>query len=153
MRSLAESLAAADMADIAAYFAAALGPPGYAPEFGVSGQWASAREPWWGLYVTQYAGRSALAGAWLTFDGSGNAVWLYFHGSGAWTAPGVYEAILFRNSGPPFGASPESGAGAPNAARAGSIAFVFTDGNTAEVTFTVGGDRTVHRIGRVSLAP
>lgn len=153
MRTLAATLSEADMADVAAYFVTVLGPPTNAPDFGVGGQWASAVQPWWALYVTQHALGAALSGGWLTFDAGGNAVWLYFHEAGTWTAPGVYEAALFRNTGPPFGTPPGAGTTAPRATAAGSIAFVFTDGDTAEATFVVDGHRVVHRIGRVRLPP
>lgn len=153
MRTLGETLTDADLAAIAAYFVTVLGPPTNAPDYSVGGQWASTVQPWWGLYVTQYSGRATLSGGWLTFDADGNAVWLYFHESGTWTAPGVYEATLFRNTGPPFGTPPGSGAGAPKATQVGTIAFVFSDRATADVTFVLDGIRVTHRIGRVVLPP
>ena len=106
MRFLSEALTATDLADIAAYFEAVLGPPDHSPPFDVTGQWASQSQPWWGLFVTHYANRSLLTGAWLTFDEKGEPRWLYFYESGSWIAPSVYSAALFRNTGPPFGLPP-----------------------------------------------
>ena len=153
MKYLGDALSAADLADIAAYFVTVLGPPGNAPDFNVSGQWASATQPWWGLYVTQYAGRSVLSGGWLTFDPQGRAVWLYFHDSGGWTGPGIYTARLFRNTGPPFATPPGTGAAAPTAEEVGTIAFVFSDRDSADVTFELDGIRVAHKIGRVTFPP
>ena len=153
MKYLGDALSAADLADIAAYFATVLGPPSNAPDFNVSGQWASVAQPWWGLYVTQHAGRSVLSGGWLTFDLQGNAVWLYFHESGGWTGPGIYTARLFRNTGPPFATPPGTGAAAPRAEEVGTIAFVFSDRDSADVTFALDGIRVTHKIARVALPP
>ncbi len=150
MRSLGATLSSTDLADIAAYFVTVLGPPANAPDFDVSGQWASATQPWWALYVTQYAGRSLLTGGWLTFDQQGNSIWLYFYEAGGWTGPGIYMAKLFRNTGPAFATPPGAGADAPKATEVGSVAFVFSDRNTADVTFTLDGIRVTHRIGRVA---
>ena len=151
MRFLGDQLSNADLADIAAYFEAVLGPPTNAPDFDVGGQWASATQPWWALYVTQYAGRSLLAGGWLTFDSHGNATWLYFHESGGWTGPSIYTAKLFRNTGPPFATPPGSGADAPKATDVGAITFVFSDRDTADVTFVLEGVSIAHKIARVTL--
>jgi mono/diheme cytochrome c family protein len=153
MRFLGDALAGADLASIAAYFVTVLGPPTDVPDFDVSGQWASATQPWWALYVTQHAGNSALSGGWLTFDASRDAVWLYFHEAGGWTGPGIYTASLFRNSGPPFATPPGSGAEAPKATAVGTIALVFTDRDNAEVTFVLEGVRVAHRIARVAPSP
>ena len=57
MRTLNGVLSDANLADIAAYFVTVLGAPGNAPDFDVTGQWASSMQPWWALYVTHYAGR------------------------------------------------------------------------------------------------
>lgn len=153
MKSLGAALSDADLAAIAAYFVTVLGPPTNTPDFDVSGQWASATQPWWALYVTQHAGRSALSGGWLTFDTNGAAVWLYFHQAGGWTGPGIYTASLFRNSGPPFATPPGPGAGDPKATEVGTIALVFTDRDNADVTFVLEGVRVAHKIGRVALSP
>jgi cytochrome c553 len=153
MRSLGATLSNADLADIAAYFVSVLGPPTNAPDFDVSGQWASAIQPWWALYVTQYAGRTLLTGGWLTFDQQGNAIWLYFYEAGGWTGPGIYTAKLFRNTGPAFATPPGTGANAPKATEVGTVAFVFSDRNTADVTFILDGVRVTHRIARMTLAP
>jgi cytochrome c553 len=153
MRALGATLADTDLADIAAYFVTVLGPPTNAPDYDVSGQWASATQPWWALYVTQYAGRTLLTGGWLTFDQQGQSIWLYFHEAGGWTGPGIYTAKLFRNTGPAFATPPGTGANAPKATEVGTVAFVFSDRDTADVTFTLDGIRVTHRIGRVSLAP
>lgn len=149
MRYLGAALSNADLADIAAYFVTVLGPPTLAPDFDVTGQWASGAQPWWALYVTQYADRSLLTGGWLTFDAAGNAIWLYFYEAGGWTGPGIYTAKLFRNSGPPYATPPASGGSAPKAHEVGTIAFVFSDRDTADVTFVLEGTTITHRIGRV----
>jgi cytochrome c553 len=153
MKYLGDALSAADLADVAAYFVEVLGPPTNAPDFNVSGQWASSTQPWWALYVTQHAGRSVLSGGWLTFDAQGRAIWLYFHESGGWTGPGIYTAKLFSNTGPPFATPPGSGADAPKAEEVGTIAFVFSDRDSADVTFELDGIRVAHKIGRVALPP
>jgi hypothetical protein len=153
MKFLGDALSNADLAEIAAYFGTVLGPATDTPDFNVSGQWANSSQPWWTLYVTQYAGRSVLSGGWLTFDAQGHAIWLYFHEAGSWTGPGIYTARLFRNTGPPFGTAPGPGADAPRSIEVGTIAFVFSDRDTADVTFVLEGTRVTHKIGRVSFPP
>ena len=150
MRNLGGVLSGADLADIAAYLVSVLGAPTFAPDYDVSGHWASATQPCWALYVTQYAGRSLLTGGWLTFDAQGNAIWQYFYEAGGSTGPGIYTAKLFRNSGPPFATPPGSGADAPKATEVGTIALVFSDRDHADVTFVLEGIRITHRMGRVS---
>jgi len=149
MGNLGGVLSDADLTDIAAYFVKVLDTTAHAPLFDVSGQWASIVQPWWALYVTQYAQRSLLTGGWLTFDGEGNAIWLYFYESGGWTAPDTYTAQLYRNTGPPFATAPGMGAPAPKATNAGTVALVFSDRDTADVTFGLDGIRISHRIKRV----
>lgn len=153
MRFLGGALSNADLADIAAYFVTLLGAPTNAPPFDVGGQWSSATQPWWALYVTQYASGALLTGGWLTFDADGNATWLYFYESGAWTSPGVYTAKLFRNTGPPFATPPASGAGMPKAIEVGSIVLGFSARDAADVTFAVGGIEVTHRLGRAAYPP
>lgn len=150
MGYLGGALADADLADIAAYFVGVLDRPVNAPAFEVTGQWASVVQPWWALYVTQYAQRSKLTGGWLTFDAQGQAIWLYFHESGGWTAANTYRATLFRNTGPPFATAPGTGADAPRANVAGAIEFIFLDRDTADVAFQLDGTRITHRIVRVT---
>jgi cytochrome c553 len=153
MRFLGSALSNADLADIAAYFVTVLGAPTHAPAFEVGGQWSSSTQPWWALYLTQYASGALLTGGWLTFDAAGDAIWLYFYESGAWTSPGVYTAKLFRNTGPPFATPPASGEGTPKAVEVGTIVLVFSARDAADVTFTVGGITITHRIGRVAYPP
>ena len=62
-------------------------------------------------------------------------------------------ARLFRNTGPPFATPPGAGAAAPRAEEVGSIAFVFSDRDSADVTFALDGIRVTHKIGRVALPP
>jgi len=149
MKFLGEALSNANLIDVAAYFETVLGPPRNAPDFDVSGQWANATQPWWALYLTHYAGRSTLSGGWLTFDAKSNATWLYFHEAGDWVGPGIYTAKLFRNTGPAFATPAELSVGAPQAVEVGTIAFVFSDRETADVTFVLEGQRITHRIGRI----
>ena len=153
MRFLGDALSNTDLADIAVYFETVLGPPTNTPDFDIGGQWASATEPWWALFLTQYAGRSLLTGGWLTFDSQGNAIWLYFYESGGWTGPGIYTAKLYRNTGPPFATPPGSETEPPRTTVVGTIAFVFSGRDTADVTFVLEGIRVAHRIVRVTLPP
>jgi cytochrome c553 len=153
MRFLGGALSNADLADIAAYFVNLLDAPTNAPAFDVGGQWSSGTQPWWALYLTQYARGSLLTGGWLTFDAAGNAIWLYFYESGAWTGPGVYAAKLFRNTGPPFATPPGSGEAMPSAIEVGTIVLLFSARDAADVTFTVGDTTITHRIGRVAYLP
>lgn len=153
MRNLGAALSDADLADIAAYFVTVLDAPVNTPSFDVTGQWASVTQPWWALYLTQYAQRTLLTGGWLTFDAQGSAIWLYFYESGTWTAPGIYTAQLFRNTGPPFATPPGVGAPSPEAVNAGTVVLAFMDRETADVTFGVDGTRITHRIRRVVYPP
>lgn len=154
MRYLNDALTDGDLADIVAYFATVLGPPTHAPDFAVGGQWASPDEPWWVVYVTQYANRQLLTGGWLTFAGDGTPTWLYFYEGGGWTAPGVYTAKLYRNTGPAFGGPLAPGAMPPHATEAGTIAFVFSNATTADVTFLLPGASPVtHKLRRAAFPP
>jgi hypothetical protein len=47
-------------------------------------------------------------------------------------------------------AQPGTGADAPRATPVGEVAFVFTDRETADVTFVLEGIRVTHKIGRVT---
>lgn len=153
MRNLGATLSDADLADIAAYFVTVLDAPIHVPAFDVTGQWASVMQPWWALYVTQYAQRMLLTGGWLTFDDQGRSIWLYFYEAGAWTASGTYTAQLFRNTGPPFATAPGTDAPPPRALQAGTVTFVFADRETADVTFGLDGTSVRHRIQRVRYPP
>lgn len=152
MRYLSDTLSDTDLADIASYFVAVLGPPSLAPGFGVSGQWSSAEQPWWVLYVTQYAAGQLLTGAWLTFDAARNPTWIYFYEGGGWTAPSVYVAKVYRNSGPAFAAVPGNGE-TGKATEVGSIALVFSGDGSADVTFVLPGQRVTHKVRRTALPP
>jgi hypothetical protein len=143
-------LSAAELDNLAAYFRSILDQPSFAPDFDVSGQWQSQRQTWWTLFVTQYAAGTQLSGGWLTFDATGAPTWLFFYEGGGWIAAGVYSAKLRRNTGPPFATDPNADGSVASTDDVGTIAFVFSDRNAAEVTFDVGGTRVTHRIGRVS---
>lgn len=152
MRFLNDALTEGDLADIASYFVTVLGPPSFAPAFGVSGQWANPAEPWWVLYVTQYAAGQLLTGGWLTFDAARNPTWMYFYEGGGWTAPGVYVAKLYRDSGPGYAAVPGEGE-AGRATEAGSVALVFSADGSADVTFALPEQRITHKVRRTALPP
>lgn len=142
------SLADRDLADIAAYFVTVLGEPAFTPDFNVGGQWIDPAQPWWGLTLTQFAGRKRIAGAWNTFDADSKPIWLYFYDEGAWTGPAIYTAKLYRNSGPPFSTPPEAQGPPPEATLAGTVALVFSNRETADVTFILDGTRVTRKITR-----
>jgi cytochrome c553 len=142
MRFLAEALSDIDLNDIAAYFTTLLGPVSNAPEYDVTGQWSSAVDATWTVFVTQYADKERLTGAWLTYGEGGKPTWLYFWESGGWTSPAVYAASLFRN---------RIDGGTLGASAVGTIGFVFTDRNTVDVTIEVAGARTLRRAARTHL--
>ena len=142
------SLADRELQDIAAYFATVLGEPTNAPDFNVGGQWYDPTQPWWALSLIQFSGRKRLTGIWSTFDAEQKPIWLYFYDGGGWTGPRIYTAKLYRNSGPPFSGQPDSQGPPPQATEVGSIALVFTDRTTADVTFILEGTQVSRKITR-----
>jgi hypothetical protein len=146
MRMLNGILSDKDLQDIAAYFVTVLGEPTNAPDFTITGQWWDPERPWMALVFNHYANRKQLSGIWHTFDDSGNAVWLYFI-DGAWTGPSIYNGKLYRNSGPPY-AQPADPAKPPATAVVGEVAIVFSNRESADITFIVNGQRMTRKIAR-----
>jgi cytochrome c553 len=146
MRMLNGILSDKDLQDIAAYFVTVLGEPTNAPDFTIAGQWWDLERPWMALVFNHFANRKQLSGIWHTFDDSGNAVWLYFI-DGAWTGPSIYTGKLYRNSGPPY-AQPADPAKPPATAVVGEVAIVFSNRESADITFIVNGQRMTRKIAR-----
>jgi hypothetical protein len=142
------SLTDRELQDIAAYFVTVLGEPTFTPDFNVGGQWYDVAQPWWALQLTQFAGRKRIAGTWYTFDADSKPTWLYFYDGGEWSGPGIYTSKLYRNSGPPFATLPDLQRPAPEATPAGDVALVFSNRDSADVTFILDGVRITRKITR-----
>lgn len=146
MRMLNGILSDKDLQDIAAYFVTVLGEPTNAPDFTITGQWWDPERPWMALVFNHFANRKQLSGIWHTFDENGDAIWLYFL-DGAWTGPSIYTGKLYRNSGPPY-AQPADPAKPATTTVVGEVAIVFSNRESADITFIVNGQRMTRKIAR-----
>jgi hypothetical protein len=98
--------------------------------------WASPAEsePGWGINLTHQG--DTIFATWFTYDHDGSPLWLSF--TAQKTADGVYGGTLYRTTGPAFDSVPFDPARVV-ATSVGTASLTFTDGNTAEFSFSVDG--------------
>ena len=98
--------------------------------------WWNPNESGWGVNVTHQGG--ILFATLFTYDAAGKGLWLAMT-EGRRNSNGSYSGTLYRNTGPAFNAVPFTPITAPNYTVVGTMTFNFTSGNSATLTYTVGG--------------
>lgn len=145
MRFLGGVIMAQEARDLAAYFNESLGPPTNRPDYNVGDFWWDQKNGGSSINLRQFAGRNQLAGIWYTYDALGNPVWFLFNG-GSWSGPSIYTAPLYRGRGSPFAVPVDPSL--YGLTEVGVVALVFSNRENLDVTFTLGGQRTLAKMMR-----
>jgi hypothetical protein len=104
--------------------------------------WWNPAESGWGVNIAHQG--STLFALLYIYDTNGQGLWLSMS-NGAQTGPRSYSGTLYRSVGPAFNASPWTAA---SLSPIGTMTFVFNDGETGTLTYTVNGLQIVKSIRR-----
>ncbi|MDR2244305.1 MAG: hypothetical protein LBE15_02715 [Burkholderiales bacterium] len=122
-------------------------PPVFGPTRGYTGPWRRLGEDNWGLTAIQnFSGQPRyIFIPWYTYDNSGKAAWYIFQGPaeghGDWTANDVFEANVYRYTGPAWSTHNNYDSGRVSYAKAGTAKLTFTSATTARFEYDVDGLR------------
>lgn len=137
----------ADLADIAAYIAQAIGggsggggPP--VPAFDYSDLWWNPSESGWGFNIIQHSSNVIFA-VMYTYQAPNRPMWFVFPG-GTWTSPSTYTGTLHRVNGSPGNVPFRAG----SVVSVGTITLLFTDSSHANLTYSVDGVQVTKSITR-----
>jgi lysyl endopeptidase len=109
--------------------------------------WWNPAEPGWGVNLTHQG--NTLFATLFTYDSNGQGVWLAMS-NGAQVSPGRFSGTLYRTTGPAFNAPHWS---TPTPQAVGTLAFNFTNGNAATMSYTYHGVAVTKSIQRQVFAP
>ena len=108
--------------------------------------WWNPNEPGWGINVTHQG--NVIFATLFTYDATGKGVW-YVLARAERTGTGAYSGTLYRTRGPIFNANPWSAA---TTTEVGTMSFVFTNGGTGTLTYTIDGVQVTKAIQRENFA-
>ena len=104
--------------------------------------WWNPAESGWGVNISHQG--NTLFATLFTYDATGRGLWLVMS-NGNRTGTGAYSGTLYQTSGPVFNASPWT-AVTPTAA--GTMSFLFSNGNSGTMTYNVNGVQVTKAIQR-----
>jgi len=134
----------AQLADIAAYIARALGVT--EPPANRTALWWNPQESGWGLNLNHQG--DILFGTLFTYDAAGAPLWLVLPAGALQAGTATYSGDLYRTTGPPFNAEPFTPIGAANLTRVGTMSVAFQGDDSATLTYSVNGVAVVKSIER-----
>src|SRR5258706_111333 len=108
--------------------------------------WGGLSESGWGVNVAHQGNK--LFATLFTYDASGQPLWLVMS-DGSKTSSATYTGALYRSTGPAFNAVPFTPITPANLTQVGTMTFVFTDGDTATLSYTVNGTSVTKNIQRL----
>ncbi len=106
--------------------------------------WYIPSEDGWGVNITHQ--ENTLFATWFTYDADGQGVWFVASNLQRWY-DGTFYGDIYRTAGTPF-AQISNASAAPSVVKAGTIQFVFRDGDNGEMSYDIGGVRSLKKIVR-----
>jgi hypothetical protein len=108
--------------------------------------WGGISESGWGVNIAHQGNK--LFATLFTYDANGQPLWFSMSDSTK-TSSATYTGALYRSTGPAFNAVPFTPITPANLTQVGTMTFVFTDGDTGTLTYTVNGTSVTKNIQRL----
>ncbi|CAN5446827.1 hypothetical protein BH11PSE11_BH11PSE11_30970 [soil metagenome] len=108
--------------------------------------WWNPAESGWGVNVTHQD--NTLFATLFTYDASGAPMWLVMSNGARQSSDGSYLGDLYRTNGTPYYSSPFNPVSGSNITKVGTMRFLFKDGASGTLTYSVNGVSVTKTISR-----